>query len=201
MGSNQCWLSKRIPSLLFLSMRQCNTIEHHGIKEEFDYTHLFKTDDDSYFNVDALYTELHTSQWWRCGCLLYKGIKGSDGAGKDHDYVGQCKLVHYEVHRELNTSGRCVLKPILNSSGFHDIAKEPALQFRKRLLTGQSERGTFMWSISNARRLKMRRSVCWPNDVILILSCHQPLSSRSIHINRTLQRKERALEINRRMIS
>jgi hypothetical protein len=32
--------------------------------------------------------------------LLYKGIKGSDGAGKDHDYVGQCKLVHYEVHRE-----------------------------------------------------------------------------------------------------
>ena len=100
MGSNQCWLSKRIPSLLFLSMRQCNTIEHHGIKEEFDYTHLFKTDDDSYFNIDALYTELHTSQWWRWGCLLYKGIKGSDGAGKDHDYVGQCKLVHYEVHRE-----------------------------------------------------------------------------------------------------
>ena len=41
-------------------MRQCNTIEHHGIKEEFDYTHLFKTDDDSYFNIDALYTELHT---------------------------------------------------------------------------------------------------------------------------------------------
>jgi len=49
--------------------------------------------------------------------LLYKGIKGSDGAGKDHDYVGQCKLVHYEVHMEREAEYKwplrvdCGLKP------------------------------------------------------------------------------------------
>lgn len=69
----------------------------HGTKEGFDYTHLFKTDDDSYFNIDALYTELHTSDE---GVDIYKGRKGSQGAGKDHDFVGQCQLLHHEVHRE-----------------------------------------------------------------------------------------------------
>jgi len=72
-------------------------MQEHGTKEEFDYTHLFKTDDDSYFNVDALYTELHTSDE---GVDIYKGRKGSEGAGKDHDFVGQCQLLHHEVHRE-----------------------------------------------------------------------------------------------------
>jgi len=69
----------------------------HGDKEEFQYTHLFKTDDDSYLDIDALYTELHTTD---AGVDIYKGRKGSDYAGKDHDYVGQCQLLKHEVHRE-----------------------------------------------------------------------------------------------------
>jgi len=69
----------------------------HGDSQEFQYTHLFKTDDDSYVNIDALYTELHASD---DGVDIYKGRKGSSHAGTHHDYVGQCQLLKHEVHRE-----------------------------------------------------------------------------------------------------
>jgi len=47
-------------------------------KYKYDYTHLFKTDDDSYVNLDALY----------------------HGLTPDVDYIGQCQHRCYPVHRE-----------------------------------------------------------------------------------------------------
>ena len=75
-------------------------VEEYDTKEAFQYTHLFKTDDDSYFNIDALYNELQTSESSNDQTKLYKGRKGSNHAGKDHDYMGQCQLLKHEVHRE-----------------------------------------------------------------------------------------------------
>jgi hypothetical protein len=76
-------------------------VEEYDTKEAFQqYTHLFKTDDDSYFNIDALYNELQTSDSSNDQTKLYKGRKGSNHPGKDHDYMGQCQLLKHEVQRE-----------------------------------------------------------------------------------------------------
>ena len=65
---------------------------------KYEYSHVFKTDDDSYFNIDALRTEVDTPD--PSIQEQYKGWPMSDFVGRDHDFVGQCQLKFKEVHRE-----------------------------------------------------------------------------------------------------
>lgn len=58
-------------------------------KYNYTYTHLFKTDDDSYVSLDALYDELRAKDFG-----FTKQRKNT------HDYFGQCQLKYPMVHRE-----------------------------------------------------------------------------------------------------
>ena len=60
----------------------------------YAYTHLFKTDDDSYVDLTALRRELSGAGARRFPC-------SRDGAAEcRRDFVGQCQLFHHRVHRE-----------------------------------------------------------------------------------------------------
>ena len=60
----------------------------------YAYTHLFKTDDDSYVDLTALRRELSGAGARRFPC-------SRDGAAEfRRNFVGQCQLFHHRVHRE-----------------------------------------------------------------------------------------------------
>jgi len=73
-------------SVLTLKTYSFLAITHAAtMKYGYKYSHIFKTDDDSYVDIDALYHELHTDDV---------------GTNNTHDYMGQCQLKWPKVHRE-----------------------------------------------------------------------------------------------------
>ena len=58
-------------------------------KYDYSYSHIFKTDDDSYLNLDTLYKELQVDD------LGYTKDRKNT-----HDFFGQCQLKYPKVHRE-----------------------------------------------------------------------------------------------------
>ena len=58
-------------------------------KYNYTYTHIFKTDDDSFVSIDALHNELSV-----------KDLGFTRERRNTHDYFGQCQLKYPKVHRE-----------------------------------------------------------------------------------------------------
>lgn len=58
-------------------------------KYNHPYTHIFKTDDDSFLSMDALYHELRVED-----------LGFTRERKNTHDYFGQCQLKYPKVHRE-----------------------------------------------------------------------------------------------------
>ena len=129
--------------------------------------------------------------WWRCGFLLYKGIRGVMVQGKIMITWDSVNSFIMRYAGKLNTSGHCGLTAGWNLSWtvVSTILRRNRFQSFENVCWPCIWRGTCGQCQIHAVS-KMWQLVCWPNNVILILSCHQPLSSRSININRTLQKKE-----------
>jgi len=61
-----------------------------------EYTHLFKTDDDSYLDLNALHHEFNASE---DAPRKFKCSRDEERKC-NHDFVGQCQLFNHRVHRE-----------------------------------------------------------------------------------------------------